>query len=208
MANNKISDEEIEWISKHKQSIERRTRMLKSVKIYAVYLIMVASAVTFIVAITANISHVYIAIDAVVFLAFAIISVIHIKDALSENDFPEVAGIASGIIVAGVITLLYIAPIASISQYPISMQVFYPNYPNLTITQNCTDFTTSASSYINGQPMNPKNTTQCNLPPRITQNATEPFNCGIIGKKITCINAIFGVGNEVWQGTILNVSKR
>ena len=143
MANNKIPDEDLVWLQTHKQSVERRTRMLKSIKIYAVYFIMMASAFTLIAAIAANISHVYIAIDAIVFLAFAIMSVIRIEDALGENDLAALAGIVSGLLLSIIIASIYIAPIASISQYPISMQVFYPNHPNITITQNCTGFTTS-----------------------------------------------------------------
>ena len=203
MANKKISGEEIEWLSKNKQSIEKRNRILKGAGVFFLYFaVFLALAPS--VALTFVIFVFIIATAALVSLIFFISGIIP----NSKYRVEAVVGVISGFTIGIAITLIYIIPMISISQYPISMQVFYPNHPNLTITQNCTDFTTSASSYINGQPMNPKNTTQCNLPPRITQNATEPFNCGIIGKKITCINAIFGVGNEVWQGTILNVSKR
>ena len=206
MANKKISNEELKWLRKHRRSVERRTRMLKSIKIYAVYFIMMASAFTLIAAIAANISHVYIAIDAIVFLAFAIMSVIRIEDALGENDLAALAGIVSGLLLSIIIASIYIAPIASISQYPISMQVFYPNHPNITITQNCTGFTTSESGYLNGQPINPQNTTQCNLPERMAQYEYNPFNCNISGKNITCTAALDA--NVTWKGTILNVSKR
>jgi hypothetical protein len=76
----------------------------------------------------------------------------------------------------------------------------------MTITQNCTDFTTSESGYLNGQPINPQNTTQCNLPQSIAQYEYNPFNCNISGKNITCIAALDA--NVTWKGTILNVSKR
>jgi hypothetical protein len=95
-----------------------------------------------------------------------------------------------------------------VPQYTISMQVFYPSHPNLTITQSCTDFVTTTSGYLNGQPINLKNVTYCHLPFNMTQNFSEPFSCGIIGKNITCVNSIFGDGSEIWQGTILNVSNR
>ena len=216
MANKKIPNEDIEWLSQHRQSVERSTRMLKGIKIYAVYFIMAASAFTLIAAIAANISHVYIAIDAIVFLAFAIMSVIRIEDALGENDLLALGGIMSGVIVALIIASLYIAPLASSSQYPISMQVFYPNHPNLTITQNCTGFTTSESGYLNGQPINLTNTTECNLPASMIDNySIEPFNCNITGKNITCSTSLLDSAsllgastNITWQGIILNVSKR
>ena len=216
MKTNKIPDEGLAWLQTHKQSVERRTRMLKSIKIYAVYFIMMASALTLIAAIAANISHVYIAIDAIVFLAFAIMSVIRIEDALGENDLAALAGIVSGLLLGIIIALIYIAPTASISQYPISMQVFYPNHPNITITQNCTGFTTSESGYLNGQPINLTNTTQCNLPASMIDNyGIEPFNCNITGKNITCSTSLLNSAsllgastNITWKGTILNVSKR
>ena len=206
--NNAISSSDAAWLTQHRQSIEHRNRILKSISLSAVYLIMVASAFTLIAAIVANISYIYIAIDVVVFFAFAIMGLILIKDSQGENDLAVVAGITSGLFVAGAIALLYIAPIASISQYPISMQVFYPNHPNITITQNCTGFTTSESGYLNGQPINPQNTTECNLPQSMAQYEYNPFDCNISGKNITCTAALDENENVTWQGTILNVSKR
>ena len=94
----------------------------------------------------------------------------------------------------------------SIAQYPISMQVFYPNHPNMTITQNCTGFTTSESGYFNGQPINPTNTTTCYLPQNMAPDDSNPFNCNISNKSITCSGTSYP--SVTWQGTILNVSKR
>jgi hypothetical protein len=205
MTNKNIPDEDFAWLQAHKQNVERRARMLKGAGVFF-YCIALLLALSISVTLA---THSALAFALIAFVIFLVLAAIFIVTNLPDKYAGEVvADSISGIIIGTAITLIYIIPMISISQYPISMQVFYPNHPNLTITQNCTDFTTSVSGYINGQPMNPKNTTQCNLPPRMTQNATEPFTCGIIGKKITCINAIFGVGNEVWQGTILNVSKR
>ena len=114
-----------------------------------------------------------------------------------------------------IIALIYLNPVLQ-TQYPISMQVSYPNHPNLTITQNCTDFTTSASGYLNGQPINPQNTTECNLPASMIDNyGIDPFNCNITGKNITCTTSLLDSAsllgastNITWSGTILNVSKR
>jgi hypothetical protein len=111
-----------------------------------------------------------------------------------------------GIMLGIFIVSIYIIPGVNVMQYPISMKVFYPNHPNITIIQNCTDFTTTASGYLNGQPLNPKNTTSCNFPPSMDPNNLfyEPFSCNINKNSITC-TAFF---NVTWEGTILNVSKR
>lgn len=118
-------------------------------------------------------------------------------------------GFIFGIIVGSII----FASFANINQYPISMQVLYLSHPSITITQNCTAFSNSASGYINGNPINPQNTTECNLPENMTKNVTvNPFNCNITGKNITCIGEENGISiNEesvTWNGTILNVSRR
>ena len=111
-----------------------------------------------------------------------------------------------GLIIGLIIALVYIAPMVSMSQYPISMQVFYPNHPNITITQNCTGFTTSESGYLNGQPINETNTTTCYLPQNMAPDDSNPFNCNISNKSITCSGTSYP--SVTWQGTILNVSKR
>jgi hypothetical protein len=122
--------------------------------------------------------------------------------------------IFGGFIVGIIVGSIIFASFASINQYPISMQVFYPNHPNITITQNCTAFSNSASGYINGNPINLQNTTECNLPQSIGHlndyNYYNPFTCNIIGKNITCNSSGFGGINEnaTWKGTILNVSRR
>lgn len=124
-------------------------------------------------------------------------------------DSNVVYSVCFGFICGLLVSASFIAPPLSYSYlYPYSLQVLYPNHPNLTITQNCTPFIISVSGYHNGQPINPKNTTDCILPYSIAQNATNPFDCYIDGKNISCSEAIFGVGNETWDGTILNISKR
>ena len=121
--------------------------------------------------------------------------------------------IFGGFIVGIIVGSIIFASFASINQYPISIQVFYPNHPNITITQNCTDFTTSALGYINGN-LIPQNTTECNLPQSMAHlndyNYYNPFICNIIGKNITCNSSgLYGINeNATWKGTILNVSKR
>lgn len=123
-------------------------------------------------------------------------------------------GILSGFIIGIIITITSLVPMANLSQYSISMQVFYPNHPNLTITQNCTAFTTTMSGYLNGSPINQTNTTKCILPQSMAHpnnyNYYNPFTCSIIGKNISCYSSgLDGINeNSTWKGTILNVSKR
>ena len=93
--------------------------------------------------------------------------------------------------------------------HPISIQVFYPNHPNLTIIQSCTAFKIYSLGYLNGQQINPQNTTQCNLPQNMAPYNSNPFNCNIINKSITCLGTrSLKLKNVTWKGTILNVSKR
>ena len=205
MANKKISNEELKWLRKHRRSVERRTRMLKSAGIFFYYFVIyLVAPIAFGFALLSTIAAViagFILVGDIILIAFSFSPVIDTK------YFKElVTGVITGLIIGGIIALVYIAPMVSMSQYPISMQVFYPNHPNITITQNCTGFTTSESGYLNGKPINPLNTTQCNLPERMAQYEYNPFNCDITGKNITCIAALDA--NVTWQGTILNVSKR
>ena len=203
--NKKISNKDLAWLHAHKRSVERRTRMLKSAGIFFYYFVIyLVAPIAFGFALLSTIAAViagFILVGDIILIAFSFSPVIDTK------YFKElVTGVITGLIIGGIIALVYIAPMVSMSQYPISMQVFYPNHPNITITQNCTDFTTSASGYFNGQPINPQNTTQCNLPERMAQYEYNPFNCNIAGKNITCIAALDA--HVTWQGTILNVSKR
>ena len=207
--NKKISDEDLAWLQAHKQSVEHRDRTLKGIGVYAIYLIIVSA---FASALTAYIATALIAINATATLFAVTVFLIGLIMAFVSLITPDkyikegVIGIISGFIIGLIIALVYIAPMVSMSQYPISMQVFYPNHPNITITQNCTDFTTSESGYLNGQPINPKNTTQCNLPWNMAPDDSNPFNCNISNKSITCSGT--GYSSVIWSGTILNVSKR
>ena len=205
MANNKIPDEDLAWLQAHKQSVERRTRMLKSAGIFFYYFVIyLVAPIAFGFALLSTIAAViagFILVGDIILIAFSFSPVIDTK------YFKElVTGVITGLIIGGIIALVYIAAMVSMSQYPISMQVFYPNHPNITITQNCTGFTTTNSGYINGQPINPKNTTQCNLPWNMAPDDSNPFNCNISNKSITCSGT--GYSSVIWSGTILNVSKR
>ena len=207
--NNAISSSDIAWLSQHKQSVERRTKMLKGAGIFFYYFTTffvapLSFAYSLLLLHTSSIFAAPLFIIDVFVLAFSfsLLSVIN-----ADKYFKEITtGLLSGFLLGIMIALVYIAPMISIAQYPISMQVFYPNHPNMTITQNCTAFTTTISGSINGQPINPQNTTECNLPERMAQYEYNPFNCNISGKNITCTAALDA--NVTWKGTILNVSKR
>jgi hypothetical protein len=201
MANNKIPDEDLEWLQAHKQNVERSTRILKGTGVFFYCLAFVLAIVIF-----AALSFVAFAlIFAFVTLAFAFVSALLATPDKYAGE--AVVGSISGIIISIAIILIYLAPMASVMQYPITMQVFYPNHPNMTITQNCTGFTTSESGYLNGQPINETNTTTCILPHSMALDYSNPFNCNITNKSIICTGTPPGQ-NVTWKGTILNVNKR
>ena len=197
--NNTIPSSDIAWLSKHRQSIEKSSRILKGAGVFF-YRFVLAFAITAFFILIAD----YFALIFVAFVAAAILIAFTLAFLAPDKYVGEaVIGSIGGLIVGVAITLICIAPIVSVMQYPISMQVFYPNHPNMTITQNCTGFTTSESGYLNGQPINETNTTTCILPHRIA-NTTYPFTCSIQNKAITCNVANY----YIWKGTILNISKR
>ena len=204
MKTNKISNEDLAWLQAHKQSVERRTRMLKGTGVFFSCFALFFALISFIVLATHS-APFYASISFIIFLSLSAILIL--AQPSDKYTGSAVAGIMSGLIIGLIIAIVYIAPTANISQYPISMQVFYPNHPNITITQNCTGFTTSESGYFNGQPINPQNTTQCNLPQNMAPYDSNPFSCNIMNKSIICTGTFPGQ-NVTWQGTILNVSKR
>ena len=199
MKTNKIPDEDLAWLQAHKQSVEHRDRTLKGTGVFLYCFTFVLALIAF-----ATIAiYIFPLILALVGFTIAfILALLYTPDRYVKE---AMAALISGFIIGLIIAIVYIAPTANMSQYPISMQVFYPNHPNLTITQNCTGFTTSESGYLNGQPINLTNTTQCNLPQSRPQYEN-PYDCNISGKNITCI--AFLDENMTWKGTILNVSKR
>ena len=202
--NKKISDEDLEWLQAHKQSVERRTRMLKGAGMFF-YCFALGFALISSIVLATHSAFLYASISFIILLG--LIATLIIAEPSDKYAGSAVAGLMHGLLIGLVIALVYIAPIAFIAEYPISMQVFYPNHPNITIIQNCTGFTTTNSGYINGQPINPKNTTQCNLPQSMAPDDSNPFNCNITNKSIICTGTPPGQ-NVTWKGTILNVSKR
>ena len=198
--NNTIPSSDIAWLSQHRQSIEKSSRILKRAGVFFYYFAL-ASAVSAAVVLVFT-SFIFLLVFAVFAAAF-IFAMVSTPDKYAREF---VFGVISGAIIGIIIVVIYIAPMVSVAIYPVSMQVSYPNHPNITITQNCTGFTTSESGYLNGQPINPQNTTECNLPQSMAQYEYNPFNCNISGKNITCTAALDE--NVTWKGTILNISKR
>ena len=83
--------------------------------------------------------------------------------------------------------------------YNVSIKVFYPNHPNLTITQHCTPF--RATNYFNSEPTD--NVTTCILP----QEDNDTGTCYITNTKIECYYYHLYKGTfDIWEGQILNVS--
>ena len=199
MANNKIPDEDLAWLQAHKQSVEHRDRTLKGTGVFLYCFTFVLALIAF-----ATIA-IYIFPLIFALVGFTIAFILALLSTPDRYVKEAMAALISGFIIGLIIALVYIAPMVSMSQYPISMQVFYPNHPNITITQNCTGFTTSESGYLNGQPINPQNTTECNLP-QIMAQYENPYDCNITNKSITCSGT--GYSSVIWSGTILNVSKR
>ena len=212
MATNKnISDEELKWLRKHRQNIERRDKVLINAGAFlGSFTLTLVTILAFAVALAFILNNSFV-IGIRFFLVGTVISILSVGiSTLSfwdDKDNIVIAGIISGAIFSFLITLFYIIPMASIAQYPVSMQVFYPNHPNLIITQTCTKFSVSSSGYLNGQPINPQNTTGCHLPQGMAPDDSNPFNCKIKNKDIICSGTPPGQ-DVTWNGTILNVSKR
>ena len=140
--------------------------------------------------------------------------IISFKDDVYHN-VDVVVVIVAGIIVGVIIAQTYVVPVANVIQYSVSMRATYVNNPNITITQNCTAFSVSSKGYVNGKPIDPKNTTECEFPSNMSKNTITPFECHIFGKNMTCTNEIFGTGgftskdyNITWNGVILKFTER
>ena len=124
------------------------------------------------------------------------------------DSFALYSALAIGFLVSFIISLSFSTSFYSTStQQQISMQVFYPNHPNITVTQTCAPIKTFASGYFNGQAINAESTTQCNLPANIAPYNSNPYNCDITEKNITCVSSIYNE-NITWEGTILKTDLR
>ena len=207
----KEEKEAIEWTQKHRAVAERRTRMLKGTGIFLLFVaIGIAIVLALVVAAVLLVAAFAFAIAAFAFAIVLIVALIYTPDNIYTPDKygrEAVVGIISGVSIGIVLALIYIVPqnMALDNSNPFNcnikdnsitttciLQVFYPNQSNITITQNCTAFTTSSSGYFNGQPINPQNTPMASI-------AQYPISI--------CTGTPPGQ-NVTWQGTILNVSTR
>ena len=209
-----LIEELIEWLHGHKQSIERKTEILKQIGIYLLFLALAIISTISIFIFALGVTIGIFPFIGLIAAAFSLSVIFILLDEFNTDSHVKyvdiiIISLILGAILGIEIGLIYIVPIMNISEYPISLHVFYPNHPNLTITQNCTTFTTTSSGYLNGQLIDPKNTTQCNLPSSMDPHAlfNGLFGCDIVGKNITCSNWMI-YANVTWKGTILNVSKR
>ena len=196
-----IEDENAIWLSQYRERIESRDRTLRHVAISIIY-----SALAFSLAFLLGDALALRAVLATIFIACLSFFILIISLAIlsSEYDKTFIVSTICGLILGLTISIAYTAPMASIAQYPISMQVLYSN---TTIIQNCTAFTNTNSGYINGQPIGSKNTTSCSLPSGMAPDESNPFGCSIANKSIIC-SGTSPTKNVTWKGTILNISKR
>ena len=109
--NNAISSSDIAWLSQHRQSVEHRSRILKGIGVYAIYLIIVSA---FASALTAYIATALIAINATATLFLITVFLIGLIMAFVSVITPDkyikegVIGIISGFIVGIALALIVI----------------------------------------------------------------------------------------------------
>ena len=200
MPTTRLSNEDAEWIKQHKHNIEKRNNILKNIGVFLLFFTLAAFAFVLF-------AFVLVSVLALAAFAFVLVSVLAFAgfaaDSIHGYDAEKAPGAILGIIVGLLLSVVFIVPsmqaAANLSAYPMQLQVFYPNHPNLTITQNCSAFTTSSLGYLNGQPIDKTNTTACLMP----QAGNAAYQCSITNKTIYCV-----AGASIWEGTILNVSKR
>ena len=108
MDNKKISNEDLEWLHKYRQSVEHRNKSLKSIGAFTCYFVFsFALVVTFFVAF----SFFTTTTIAACALLFAESFGFFIAISLNEYNKEGFVGIISGLILSAVIALIYLAPI-------------------------------------------------------------------------------------------------
>ena len=202
MTKSNLSDEDAEWLKEHKEKIEDLKTWLSLLGV-----LVVGFTLGFISVPLFEANFLFTAIGGIIFFVFI---GVFIFSALGDVD----AGftLLAILTLAGLVGLFLgcaFLPPSSVSthQQNVSMKVFYPNHPNITVIQSCGSIKTSALGYLNGKAIKPESSTQCNLPLNVASRNSNPYNCTITGKNITCVSTEYGV-NETWEGTILNTSYR
>ena len=132
----KEEKEAIEWTQKHRAVAERRTRMLKGTGIFLLFVaIGIAIVLALVVAAVLLVAAFAFAIAAFAFAIVLIVALIYTPDNIYTPDKygrEAVVGIISGVSIGIVLALIYIAPMASIAQYPISICTGTPPGQNVT----------------------------------------------------------------------------
>lgn len=210
MNKSKISSKDVEWISVHKEDVEWITQHkeeFKRLKFNLLFIGFLTIGVVFgfVSGLFEPPALIFIITSIFVIVLPGIIVAIK-YDAI--DSFALYSALAIGFLVSFIISLSFSTSFYSTStQQQISMQVFYPNHPNITVTQTCAPIKTFASGYFNGQAINAESTTQCNLPANIAPYNSNPYNCDITEKNITCVSSIYNE-NITWEGTILKTDLR
>ena len=201
----KLTSDDIKWIKKHKQNTDR---LKETFAMLFVIVISFTMSYTLMFGINTGKGWIMGATLLSIIFTLAIIGGFGIDERYS--DFSVALFILSilGLITGMIIGNANFAPLANLINYPISIQASYhSNTGNITVTQNCSNFSVSASGYYDGYAINPVNSTECNLPKDIA-NYSNPFDCVINSTH----EGIYCMGNDmsnvVWNGKILNISKR
>ncbi len=188
----RLTKEELEWVRKHRKRIT-----LLSEGLIGLFLAMIIGAIGYFTIPYINPIGWFLLIMIIFGFVLLLVGV------LSER-LPFIVSYTIFAVIFIMITFNYYAGIYTSRYYNVSIQVFYPNHPNITITQHCTPFNVSASTYLNSQPVNPKNTTICILPQEDNNTAT----CYITNSTIECkYYPLYNETVDIWKGKILNISK-
>ena len=107
MANKKISNEELEWLRKHKQSVEKRSRVLKRVSIFSLYSALAFTVFSIIFAILSLIVALVTLPGVVIFaVVFSIALSSNLASIASRYEEEALIGIFSGVIIGLIFALL------------------------------------------------------------------------------------------------------
>ncbi len=203
-----LSPEDVAWLRRHRQAAEGRRETLKTVGM-VIGVVALGIALAIIVAFLATAVFSIPVASSDTFLLIITAGFVGSLFAADHGGHVFFFSVLFGTLIGLAIIAIYAAPFTAmftdilLSQYPISMQV---SYPNIEITQYCEPFAITESGYVNGQPIGQLNTTQCLLPKNMSHDTFNMYNCAITGKNIICINNISTYVK--WNGTILNVSNR
>lgn len=206
MSKTNCSSDDLKWLYSHRKKVEKYSDDLEVFQIitFLMFGVIIGTASIYLVTIhTINSNYLFFILLAILLVGL-IFAGIYGRDSLGLIFLIAIAiGYFIGVLLGAPMLPNFLNSTAI--QQNISMTVFYPNHPNITVTQTCTPINTSALGYFNGKAINPKSTTKCDLPANIAPPNSNPFNCSIINENITCVSDGFN-DNITWEGKVLNVS--